>query len=131
MATLPFRNAEDGTLNIPEVTADEGRAWVPPILALSLSFIFKMHIFAYLFLAVLSLHCWASSGGFSCYRAQAVGPRASVVAACGLNSCCSRLKSTSSVVLPLFLFLAAMQRVATRSVKFAGVLSHPQPTMSR
>ena len=41
---------------------------------LSLSFIFKMYIFAYLFLAVLSLHCWASSGGFSCYRAWALGP---------------------------------------------------------
>ena len=60
MATPPFRNAEDGTLNIPGVTADEGQAWLPPILALSL---FKIYVFAYLFLAVLSLHCcvWAFS----------------------------------------------------------------------
>ena len=52
MATLPFRNAEDETLNVPEVTADEGRAWMPPILARSLSFIFKIYVFAYLFSAV-------------------------------------------------------------------------------
>ena len=43
MATLPFWNAEDGTLNIPGVKADEGQAWLPPILALSL---FKIYVFA-------------------------------------------------------------------------------------
>ena len=40
-----------------------------------------------------TLHCgaWASHcGGFSCCRAQALGARASVVAACGLSSCGTR-----------------------------------------
>ena len=59
-----------------------------------------------LFLAVLSLRCWAQAfsgcgeqgllccgarashcGGFSCCREQALGAQASVVVACGLSSC--------------------------------------------
>ena len=35
---------------------------------------------------VRASHC----GGFSCCGARALGPRASVVVACGLSSCCSR-----------------------------------------
>ena len=68
MATLPFRNAEDGTLNVPEVTADEGRAWMPPILARSLSFIFKIYVFAYLFSAV-----WVFTAVCGLYLAVVVG----------------------------------------------------------
>ena len=39
-----------------------------------------------LFVVVPASHC----GGFSCYGAEALGVRASVVAACGLSSCGSR-----------------------------------------
>ena len=59
MATLPFRNAEDGTLNVPEVTADEGRAWMPPILALSLSLLFLRYTYLLIYfqLSESSLLC--------------------------------------------------------------------------
>ena len=69
--------------------------------------LFKVFLKVYLFLAVLDLCCctWAFSscrewgllsscharaspcGGFSCYRAQALGPGASVVTALRLSSC--------------------------------------------
>ena len=74
---------------------------------LSLSFTFKIYVFAYLLLAVLSLRCCVGlslvavhglpvASPVTVHRLQ--GPRASVVAVYGLSSCCSRLKSTSSVV---------------------------------
>ena len=54
-----------------------------------------IYLFTYLFMAALGLCCGARAshcGGFSCYRAQALGTRAlgmraSVVVACGLSSC--------------------------------------------
>ena len=68
---------------------------------------FTVHKIFFFFLVVLGLHCcmWALSScraalhcgaqashcsAFSCFRAQAPGTRASVVAACGLSCCGSR-----------------------------------------
>ena len=54
---------------------------------------FQLFFFKYLFLVVLGLHCrtWSSHcGGFSSCRVQALGTRASVVAALGLSGCGSR-----------------------------------------
>ena len=51
-------------------------------------YIFKINLFIYLFLAVLGLRCGARTsqcGGFSCCRARALGARASVVVAHGLQ----------------------------------------------
>ena len=49
-----------------------------------------MYIYIFFYLAALGLHCSARAphcGGFSCWRAGALGARASVVAAHRLSSC--------------------------------------------
>ena len=46
-------------------------------------FLYLQRVGATLHCSVQASHC----GGFSCYRAQALGVWASVVAACGLSSC--------------------------------------------